>query len=314
MTPGIIGPPTDSQVERVAACLRDRGFEPVILDFSGFPGSARMSMVDGIPSVPGVEIHAVTGWYVRSLPLPLPFQPLDEHDGDGTADAAHVVARSRHAYAAGRERRSFVFSFVRALERAGSVLVNPPDRMSQHFLKIDQLEQLRRAAVPIPRTLATNDGEAVLDFARSSTGPVVYKPLAGGGLCRRVTEDDLRPERLRLLAGAPVLFQEEVPGRNIRVYVVGDRVVASYEIVSEELDYRGAETAVLQTALTDEEAQASLRAACACGMTFTGIDIRRRPEGDIAVLECNPSPMFSGIETMTGDAPVSRALAQLLTA
>lgn len=314
MTPGVIGPPTDPQVVRVGEQLRERGFEPVVLDFSGYPGSAAMSLLDGVPSAPGVDIHAVAGWYVRSLPLPLPFQPLDDYDGDGTADAAQVVADTRRAYAAGRERRSFVFSFVRALERAGAVLVNPPERMSQHFLKLEQLERLSQASVPIPRTLATNDGRAVLDFARSIAGDIVYKPLAGGGRCRRVTDNDLRPERLRMLATAPVLFQEEVPGRNIRVYVVGGRVVASYEIVSQELDYRGAETAVSPTPLSDEEAEASRRAACACEMTFTGIDIRRRPGGDFAVLECNPSPMFSSIENMTGDAPTSGALAELLIA
>ena len=44
----------------------------------------------------------------------------------------------------------------------------------------------------------------------------MYKPLAGGGRCRRVTADDLDLDRLRLLARAPVLFQAEVPGTNIR--------------------------------------------------------------------------------------------------
>ncbi len=36
-------------------------------------------------------------------------------------------------------------------------------------------------------------------------------------------------------------------------------VVASYEIVSEELDYRGAETAVVPTALGAEEQEAACR-------------------------------------------------------
>jgi hypothetical protein len=142
----------------------------------------------------------------------------------------------------------------------------------------------------------------------------VYKPLAGGGRCRRLSAADLEPDRLRLLAGAPALFQEEVPGANIRVYVVGDRVAAAYEIVSEELDYRGAEDAVVPTALDAAEHDACLRAAAACDMTFTGIDLRRRPDGGFAVLECNPSPMFAGIERWTGAAPVSLALTDLLLA
>ena len=97
-------------------------------------------------------------------------------------------------------------------------------------------------SVPVPRTLASNDPDAVAAFARDLGGPMVYKPLAGGGLCRRVGVRDLRSERLRALAAAPVLFQEEVVGRNIRVYVVGGEIAATFEIVSEAVDYRGAET------------------------------------------------------------------------
>jgi glutathione synthase/RimK-type ligase-like ATP-grasp enzyme len=38
-------------------------------------------------------------------------------------------------------------------------------------------------------------------------------------------------------------------------------------------------------------------------MTFTGLDLRRRPDGGFAVLECNPSPMFAGIQRRTGAEP-----------
>ncbi|MGI9001743.1 MAG: ATP-grasp domain-containing protein, partial [Pseudonocardia sp.] len=156
------------------------------------------------------------------------------------------------------------------------------------------------------------DPAAVLDFADGVDGPVVYKPLAGGGLCRRMTAADFGPERLRLLAHAPVMFQAEIPGRNIRVYVVAGRVVASYVILSDELDYRGAERGVLPMALSAEEEAASCLAAKACGMTFTGLDLRRRRDASFAVLECNPSPMFAAIERRTAAAPVSQALADVL--
>jgi glutathione synthase/RimK-type ligase-like ATP-grasp enzyme len=312
---GIIGAAGDPHVVAVADHLRARGIEPVVLDLARFPRSGGLSLLDGVPTVAGVEIQTVTAWYLRSAPLPLPFQPLDEEpEAAGDTTVEEVVNRARRSYAAGRERRSFLFSFLGALEHAGAVFINRPGLLSQHFLKLDQLGRLRRASVPVPRTLATNDPEAVLEFSRGSSERIVYKPVAGGGFCRRVTEEDLAPERLRLLANAPVLFQEEIPGRNLRVYVVEYRVVASYEIASEDLDYRGSETAVFPTPLSDEEGEAACRAALACELPFTGIDIRRRPDGGFAVLECNPSPMFSGIERMTGDRLVSRALANLLVA
>jgi glutathione synthase/RimK-type ligase-like ATP-grasp enzyme len=183
--------------------------------------------------------------------------------------------------------------------------------MTQHFRKCEQLDALRSAGVPVPATLATNDPHAVVEFAREM-GAVVYKPLAGGGRCRRLTDADLSAERLGRLAAAPVLFQAEVPGTNIRVYVVGGVVAAAYEIVSDELDYRGAEADVRPVLLGPVEADACRRAAAACGMSFTGLDLRRRPDGSFAVLECNPSPMFAGIQRHTGAEPVSDAFAELL--
>ncbi|MFI6512242.1 RimK family alpha-L-glutamate ligase [Streptosporangium sp. NPDC050855] len=322
---GIIGPPGDPQVANVTAALRERGAEPVVLDLSGFPARSRLSLLDGTPSAPGVDVTAVRAWYLRSMPLPLPFAPWPGQGGrpgqdardDARGDRGGVTPEEREreqrsAYAGGRERRSFTFGFVTALRHGGAVLVNPPETLGQHFLKLDQLRRLREAAVPVPRTLATNDPDAVAGFARATAGPVVYKPLAGGALCRRITPDDLRPERLRLLATAPVLFQEEVPGRNLRVYVVDGEVAASYEIVSEELDFRGAERAVLPEPPSEQERDACLRAARACGLTFTGVDVRRRDDGTFAVLECNPSPMFAAVERRTGSAGVTRALAALL--
>ncbi|MGC5014322.1 ATP-grasp domain-containing protein [Streptosporangium sp. DT93] len=312
---GIIGPPGDPQVANVAAALRERGAEPVVLDLTAFPARSRLSLLDDLPSVPGVDVGAVRAWYLRSMPLPLPFAlppGRDERPGRDEPPALEErVREQRSAYAGGRERRSFTFGFVTALRCGGATLVNPPETLGQHFLKLEQLRRLREAGVPVPRTLATNDPDAVVGFARA-TGPIVYKPLAGGALCRRVTPEDLRPERLRLLATAPVLFQEEIPGRNLRVYVVGGEVAASYEIVSDELDFRGAERDVFPAAPSPQERDACLRAARACGMTFTGIDVRRRDDGTFAVLECNPSPMFAAVERRTGSSGVTGALAALL--
>jgi hypothetical protein len=200
---GIIGPVSDPQVACVASALRRRGAAPVVLDLGQFPHTLRLSLRDGIPSADGVDLLAVSSWYVRSLPLPLPFR---------VTPAADTRVQQRN-YAAGRERRSFVAGFVAALAATGSALVNPPERMAQHFRKCEQLDALRAAGVPVPATLATNDPDAVVTFA-GEVGALVYKPLAGGGRCRRLTDADLSAERLSRLAAAPVLFQAEVPGTN----------------------------------------------------------------------------------------------------
>jgi glutathione synthase/RimK-type ligase-like ATP-grasp enzyme len=301
--PGIIGPADDPQVVCVASALRRRGADPTVLDLGRFPQALRLSLRDGAPAADGLDLAAVGAWYVRSLPLPLPFRVPEDAGPD----------RRRHDYAAGRERRSFLSGFTSALAAAGAELVNPPDRMAQHFRKPEQLDALRAAGVPVPPTLATNDPEALAGFVRE-VGAVVFKPLAGGGRCRRLAAADLTTDRLALLSAAPVLFQAEVPGTNIRGYVVDGAVVAAYEITSDELDYRGAEVDVRPVRLTAAETDACRRAAAACGMPFTGLDLRRRPDGGFAVLECNPSPMFAGIQRRTGAEPVSDALAGFLLA
>jgi hypothetical protein len=154
--PGIIGPEGDPQVTAVADRLRRHGHEPVVLDLSRFPREPVLSVRDGVASARHLDLASVGSWYVRSLPLPLPFR-VPQPEGPG----GERTARLR--YAAGRERRSFLAGFVSALPAA--VFVNPPAAMTQHFRKLEQLDALRTADVPVPTTLATNDPEAVRDFA-----------------------------------------------------------------------------------------------------------------------------------------------------
>lgn len=306
---GIFGRGDDAQVARVAEYLRGRGAEPRLISLGDFPARLRLTLEDGAACVGGEPLPSASAWYVRSMPMTLPFFDFDPRVEAATP--AELLGRWRARYAAERERQSFVTGFILALGRAGARLVNPPAALDQHFVKTEQLARLRSAGLPLPRTLATNDPEALRRFA-SEVGAVVYKPLAGGGLCRRLLPEDLEGERLAALARAPVLFQEEVRGKNLRVYVVGGRVAAAYEIKSDEVDYRGSEKGVAEAELTGAEAEASVRAASACEMPFTGLDLKRRDGGGFALLECNPSPMFAAIERHTRRAPVTEALGELL--
>lgn len=94
---GIIGPAGDPQVVCVAsALLRRRGRDPVVLDLGRFPRTLRLSVRDGVPRVHGVDLAAVGSWYVRSLPLPLPFRVApDGDDGPGNAPTPRAGRRGR---------------------------------------------------------------------------------------------------------------------------------------------------------------------------------------------------------------------------
>ncbi len=314
----VIGGAEDEHAVRVVAAVGDAGARVLLLDFAPYPAVLPLAIGgDGAPLWRGRDLRAAGAAYVRSIPMRLPFFDLAQQARAGAAAGEELVREWEARYGAERERQSFLAAFVLALERAGLAFANPTATLDQHFVKLDQLAILRAAGLPVPRTLATNDPDAVRRFVAEVGGRAIVKPLAGGALCRRVEPADLAGgERTLALVGSGALFQEEAPGENVRVYVVGGRAVAAYAIESGgAIDYRGAETAIRPLdPIPERLAAACVRAAAACGMAFTGVDVRYAGEARFAVLECNPSPMFAGIEKTTGARPVTTALREWLIA
>nr|WP_236673765.1 hypothetical protein [Comamonas sp. JC664] len=161
-----------------------------------------------------------------------------------------------------------------------------------------QLAALRAAGLPVPRTLWTNDAEAVRRFARS--GRVAYKPIAGGAATQELREDDLTDERLAALAAAPVTFQELLPGEDLRVYVLDGAVIASLRIVSAALDFRQHEARIEPVTLEPEVARACVKACDVLGLRWTGLDLKRDGDGVLRFLELNGSAMFLGFDARGG--------------
>jgi glutathione synthase/RimK-type ligase-like ATP-grasp enzyme len=298
---GIFGYPRDPQVVRASKAIEAQGGRPLVVDLRAFPGALRMTVSDEQVHVGDAE--DVTGWYVRSVPRQALFSP-------GPGDPRDEEARLRRLVAAERERQGFVRGVLAELAARGATVVNPVECLEQHGSKLEQLTRLRSAGLRVPRGTATNDPEQVRAF-REATGRAVYKPLAGGALVRELTDADLSEERLAKLARAPVLFQELVPGVDVRAFVCDGRVVAAFAIDTDALDYRGQEKGVTETPLDEEEETMALAASTALGMRFAGVDVKRGPDGPV-LLDVNPSPMFAGFENRTGARAVSAALAELL--
>jgi glutathione synthase/RimK-type ligase-like ATP-grasp enzyme len=181
-----------------------------------------------------------------------------------------------------------------------------------------QLHQTKPAAlaivaalgVPVPATVLGNDPEAVRAFAARCPHSI-FKPVQGGAHTRRVTLAHLTDENLRNLAIAPVTLQEEVPGTNIRAFVIGRRLLAC-EIQSGSVDFRDTENPkIVPHVLPPAVEQQCFAAAEALSLVWSGIDLRLTPEGRYVFLEANPSPMFLGFESRSG-LPLSDSLADLL--
>ena len=89
-------------------------------------------------------------------------------------------------------------------------------------------------------------------------------------------------------------YIKESAGEDIRAFVVGSRIVASYRRQSLDDDFRsnlhqGGEGTPVK--LTEEEVKTSLKAARAMGLAICGVDLMRSDRGPL-VLEVNSSAWF----------------------
>jgi RimK-like ATP-grasp domain len=173
---------------------------------------------------------------------------------------------------------------------------------------------VRRCGLRTPRTLISCDPNEVRRFYDDCAGEVVYKSVSGvRSIVRRVTRQHL--ERLPLVRHAPTQVQEFVPGENVRVHTVGDRVFAC-RVHSEAVDYRYAErdghgVVMEPTTVPAAVEESCLRLARQLDLLLTGIDLKQTPAGDYYCFEVNPSPGFLYYEQQTTQ-PISAALAELL--
>src|SRR5262249_476501 len=140
----------------------------------------------------------------------------------------------------------------------------------------------------------------------------IFKPVQGGAHARRLTANELTPENLLSLRIAPVTLQDEIPGTNIRAFVVGDAVLAC-EVKTAAVDFRDDHAPEIRVPeLSPEQQERCRQIARKLELVWTGIDFRLTPDGTYVFLEANPSPMFIGFQAATG-LPILEALATLLT-
>lgn len=97
-------------------------------------------------------------------------------------------------------------------------------------------------------------------------------------------------------------FVSEAKGCDLRCFVVGDEVVASMERKAKAGEFRanlhrGGTARSIE--ISEEEREMALKATRTMGLTISGVDILRTPEGP-KILEVNSSPGLEGIERASG--------------
>lgn len=238
--------------------------------------------------------------FLRALFLPTPAFEVSEQ----------IAKEGYVAYMAERERYAAWLSWLMSAPFDGRWMVNPVETLMIHFAKPYHLARLRHAGIPVPKTLVTSHAETLLEFSRGRK--IVYKPVAGGAYCRLFTEEDRHPDRLEALMTAPVQFQEYIEGEDLRVFVLDGKVIASFLVEGEGIDYRKGTTDVKPCEVTPEVASMCIKACETLGLIFSGIDLKRQPDGSVVCIECNPSPMFEGFDRVAPVPIVSQLAAWLI--
>ncbi len=284
----IIGSPKEPEVAKLTANLAQRGYPPLIIDTAAFPQQRLLTFADGSWWYQKVNLADVKVFFLRNLHCSELMEKLE-----GSEDPQSI------AITALREKDSMLGSLLRWATEQGKPILNPLETLLCHYYKIDTVERLRQAGVPVPPMIATNDADIVRAFARTHKH-IVCKPLAGGGIAIGLSANGILEEFYALLKIAPVMLQARIHGHDIRAYVLNNQVVAAASTWSTQLDFRTGAQHFEPTALTQAEAIGIVHATQLMSLRFAGIDFKRTVDGQYFVLDVNPAPMFAGFEQITG--------------
>ena len=233
-------------------------------------------------------------------------QPMVWRDGEPLVGYDAVIPRiasSMTRYGA---------SIVRQFEMQGIYTMTSSIAIVRSRDKLRSMQLLARAGVGIPKTVVSR-GAADVDNLIDHLGgaPVIIKLARGTHGNGVVLAESKKAAKSVLQAfyvmdqdGTNILLQEfvkESAGMDIRVFVVGGKVIASMKRQSLDDDFRSnlhQGGAGEKVKLTDEERKTAIKAAKSMGLNLAGVDLMRS-EGGPLVLEVNSSPGF-GIEEVTG--------------
>lgn len=199
-------------------------------------------------------------------------------------------------------------STLEILEEEGAVAVNPVRGLMTSRDKLKSLYILRKAKIPVPITVATEDLFYAYNAAKVLE-TVVVKPIQGsrGFGAMLFSDPDLAFQVMRtlLISHNPLYMQKyiEKPNRDIRVIVVDGRAIGCMYRISNIWKTNIAQGARAEPcSLNSELEDIAVRATQALGLIYSGIDIGESKDGYV-VFEVNASPDWRGFKSSTGINP-----------
>jgi ribosomal protein S6--L-glutamate ligase len=228
--------------------------------------------------------------------------PVVHYNGSALEEFDAIIPRIAQSYT------KYGTAVVRQFEMQGVYTTSSSIAINRSRDKFRTYQLLAKAGVGIPKTVFARETADLDDVIEKAGGaPLIIKVARGthgnGVVLAETKKAAQAVMQAFYVEGVNFLVQEfikESAGTDIRAFVVGKRVIASYKRQSLDDDFRsnihqGGEGKSIK--LTEEEEKTALKAAKAMGLQICGVDMMRSEHGPL-VLEVNSSPGFN-IEKIT---------------
>ncbi|MDO5509433.1 MAG: RimK family alpha-L-glutamate ligase [Weeksellaceae bacterium] len=215
----------------------------------------------------------------------------------------------------------FALAVLRHLERLGVYCVNPSGAIEIVKDKLYQM-QILAEKFPVPKTMLAKFPVDTKIVEKHLNFPVIVKALSGSqGSGVFLSQDALAFDDLSQLIritnqNAEIILQEFISkshGRDLRVFVIGDKVVGCMERYSTDNSFKANFSrggAVREFKVTPEIESLALEVTQTVGLEIAGVDLLF-DEGGFKVCEVNSSPGFKGMEQATGKDIASEILSYI---
>jgi RimK family alpha-L-glutamate ligase len=264
------------QTDELCRALAARGHAGCVLPYERLV--ARLGTADAWLSSEGVEILAVDAVIARIIPLGSLEQIIYR------VDALHWI------------------------EERGIPVINSPRALERCIDKFYTTALLREAGLPVPDTVVCETAVDAVAAVRAMKD-VIVKPMFGslGHGMTRVADADVAFRVGQTLEQIRAVFyvQRTIDhdGRDVRVFVIGDRVLGAIERRAPEGEWRtnvsrGGSTRTIDLPPAWEEL--AVRAAATVGADYAGVDLLPARDGQVYVLEVNGVPGWQGLQRAAG--------------
>ncbi len=214
---------------------------------------------------------------------------------------------------AGAYSTYFMLALIRHFEKLGVFVLNPASSISQAKDKLHTLQILSSQNLPIPKTLLAKFPINQSVIEQEFSYPFIMKKISGSlgkGVLLIKTAQQLEDilgllEDPHDIAQPNLIFQEFVKcsaGKDIRVFVVGGKVIGAMQRTAKAGDFRANVSAggnVSDFKITPEIEWLAIEAANALQLGIAGVDLLFENDG-YKICEVNANAHFQGFEKATG--------------